>query len=108
MPALKLKSIDPKAVSSISKSLVDELQAVIQCPRDYFTIELAQSNYIFDGEFVEGPALVEVSWFDRGQEVQDQVARIITKYINSIGYKNLDVIFIKLEKSSYYENGEHF
>lgn len=108
MPALKFKAIDSKAVCNISKPLVDELQVAIQCPRDYFTIEIVQSTYIFDGELVEGPSVVEVSWFDRGQEVQDKVARIITKYVNSIGYKNLDVIFNKLQESNYYENGEHF
>ena len=108
MPALKFKAIDSKAVCNISKPLVDELQGTIQCPRDYFTIEIVQSTYIFDGELVEGPPIVEVYWFDRGQEVQDRVAKIITKYVNSIGYKNLDVIFNKLEESNYYENGEHF
>lgn len=52
--------------------------------------------------------MVDVSWFDRGQEVQDAAANIITKYINSIGYKNVDVIFHCLEKNRYYEDGENF
>jgi len=108
MPALRLKSIDSKKVLLISKALIDELQELIQCPRDYFSIELAQSSFIFDGEFVEGPPEVDIFWFDRGQEIQDKVAKLITKYINSIGYNNIDVIFHSLEESKYYENGEHF
>jgi len=52
--------------------------------------------------------MVEVAWFDRGQEIQDETARIITKYINLAGYENVDVIFFPLNKSNYYENGSHF
>jgi hypothetical protein len=108
MPLLRLKSIDAKKACTISKALIDELQELLQCPRDYFNIEIIQSLFIKDGEFVGGNPEVEVSWFDRGQEIQDQTAKIITKYINQIGYKNLDVIFEVLEKNRYYENGEHF
>lgn len=52
--------------------------------------------------------MVDVFWFDRGQEIQDKAAKIITKHINSIGYKSVDVIFHPLDKMKYYENGEHF
>ncbi|MFA9424059.1 MAG: DUF1904 family protein [Sedimentibacter sp.] len=108
MPVLKLKSIDPKKALTISENLIDELQEIIQCPRDYFNIEIPQSSFIMDGSFVEGPPMVDIIWFDRGQAVQDKVAKVITKYVNSIGYLSVDVIFHVLEKSRYYENGEHF
>lgn len=108
MPALKLKSIDAKKALTISKELIDELQELIQCPREYFSIEVIQSKYIWDGKFVGGPQEVHVFWFDRGQEVQDKAAKIITKHIHNIGYKNVDVVFHTLDTMKYYENGEHF
>ncbi len=108
MPALKLNAIDAKRALTISKGLIDELQELLQCPRDYFSIEVPQSKYIIDGKFVGGPHMVEVYWFDRGQEVQNKAAAIITKHMSTIGYKNLDIIFYMLEKNKYYENGEHF
>ncbi|HCX62259.1 DUF1904 family protein [Sedimentibacter sp.] len=108
MPALRLKAIDGKKALTISRQLIDELQELIQCPRDYFSIELVQSKFIMDGKFVGGPQMVDVLWFDRGQDVQDKAAKIITKHISTIGYKNVDVIFHSLEHSKYYENGEHF
>jgi hypothetical protein len=108
MPALKLIAIDGKKALTISKELIDELQELMQCPRDYFSIEVAQSKYIMDGKFVGGPQMVEVYWFDRGQEIQDKAAKIITKHVHSIGYKSVDVIFHPLDKNKYYENGEHF
>lgn len=108
MPALKFKSIDAKKALKISKELTDELQELIQCPRDYFSIEVTQSKYIMDGKFVGGPQMVDVLWFDRGQEVQDKAAKIITKHIKSIGYNSVDVVFHALDEKKYYENGEHF
>lgn len=108
MPVLKLKAIDGKKALTMSKEMIDELQELIQCPRDYFTIEVVQSEFIMDGKFVGGPQTVDVLWFDRGQDVQDKAAKIITKHINTIGYKNVDVVFHPLEHSKYYENGEHF
>jgi len=108
MPALVVKSIDSQGVCKVSKDLIDELTEIIQCPRDYFTIEVVESKYIYDGEIVKGPAVIDVFWFDRGQEVQDKTAKAITKHIKSLGYENLDVIFHLLEENKYYENGEHF
>ncbi len=108
MPALKFKAIEAEKVRLISKALIDELEKIIQCPRDYFTLEAIQSVFISDGEFVKGNPVVEVSMFDRGQEVQDRAAESITRHMNAVGYAGVEVIFLALEKSSYYENGEHF
>lgn len=108
MPALKLKSIEAKKAITISKDLIDELQELIKCPRSYFSIEVDQSSFIMDGKFVEGPPTVDVLWFDRDQEIQDKSAKLITKYINLIGYASVDVIFHTIEENRYYENGEHF
>lgn len=108
MPILKFNGVEPKKLCIISKELVDELEELIKCPRDYFSLEVIQAVYIKDGEFVDGSPRVEIAWFDRGQEVQDKTAKIITKYVNSIEYPNVDVIFSVLDEKKYYENGEHF
>lgn len=108
MPALKFKGIKEEKLIKISKDIIDELEEAIECPRDYFTMEIIQSKFIFDQQVVDGYPFVEVQWFDRGQEIQDKVAKIITEYIMSIGYRNVDVIFNCLDKNKYYENGKHF
>lgn len=107
MPMLRVRGIDEFEVKVASTVLVDELAEIIGCPRDYFTIEMIKSHFIMDGNVVAAPALVEVAWFDRGQEVRDQVATCITKHLK--GEKPyLEVYFITLEESAYYENGVHF
>ena len=108
MPMLKFKAIEIESVCKISKMLVDELQELIQCPRDYFSLTVDRAIYVKDGQIAKGDPVVEVSWFDRGQDIQNEAAKIITRYVNSAKYPNVDVIFFALDKSKYYENGEHF
>lgn len=108
MPQIKIRGVDTKKICSISKDMIDELEKLVGCPRDYFTIECISSTFIKDDEISDGYPLIEVVWFDRGQEVQDKVAESITKFILKSGYKNADVFFTVLKESSYYENGKHF
>lgn len=108
MPMLKVRGIEEKKVLEVSTELINELETIIECPRDYFTIELVNSTYIMDGKKVSQPSIIEVAWFDRGQQVQDKVAKAITKYFKTDEIECLDVIFNNLKEERYYENGEHF
>ncbi|MBP1920249.1 DUF1904 family protein [Youngiibacter multivorans] len=108
MPILKFNAIRSSDVKTFSKALVDELQMITGSPREYFTLEVISSVYITDGTEAEGPPIVEVGWFDRGQELQDMAAKAITQHVQSAGYPNVDVIFTIFNEASYYENGNHF
>ncbi|MFZ5967893.1 MAG: DUF1904 domain-containing protein [Bacillota bacterium] len=108
MPQIKVRGLEIEKVKGISKELVDCLEEIIECPRDYFTIECIPSIYIMDGKTVENFPLIEVAWFDRGQEIQDGAAEAITQIIQGIGYENVEIFFTVLEKNKYYENGKHF
>jgi len=108
MPQIKIRGVELKEICSLSNQLVNDLEEIINCPRNYFTVEYIPSTFISDGNISTGYPFVEVAWFDRGQEIQDKVAVSITHSIQSVGYKNVDVIFTALKQNDYYENGEHF
>lgn len=108
MPQLKVRGIELIRLSEISKPLIDELEELLKCPRNYFTIECMNSTFIRVQETAMEYPIVEIAWFDRGQEIQDNVAKIVTNYIHKVGYKSVDIIFTILEEKKYYENGEHF
>ena len=108
MPQLTFKGINRQSVIAMSKALVDELETIIYVPREHFAIEHVDSMYIIDGQEAPEYPLIYISLFDRGHEVEDKVAKAITKHVHHAGYKNVDVIFTTLERSRYYENGEHF
>ena len=107
MPMLKFKGIPKEEILKKSTALTNELMEAIKCPRETLTIELLDTVFIADGKEVLSPTIVEVFWFSRSQEVQDEVAKIITKYFRD-DRVFLDVIFFELERNSYYENGTHF
>lgn len=44
MPMLKFKGIETEKVCAISKNLIDELQELIQCQRDYFSLSVDKSD----------------------------------------------------------------
>lgn len=108
MPQIKIRGIEKEHICKISKDMVDQLEDIIGCPRNYFTVELISSTFISDGEIVKGYPFIEVLWFDRGQEIQDKTAMSITKLVHSVGYANVDIIFNAVAETDYYENGEHF
>lgn len=108
MPRLVFKGIAVDDVKKISTALINELETLCKCPRQYFSIEVNKSDFVFDGEVIKPLAITEVFWFDRGEEVQDRTAKIITKYMKETGCGDADVFFIKLFRRDYYENGEHF
>lgn len=108
MPQLTFKGIKRQSVIDMSKALVDDLLGIIDVPREYFTIEHVDSMYILDGKQAPEYPLVYVNLFDRGSEAESKVAKAITRHVHNAGYKNVDVIFTILERSRYYENGEHF
>ncbi|MGL5822324.1 MAG: DUF1904 family protein [Sarcina sp.] len=107
MPMIKFRGIEKSEVKAKSRKLVDDLARVVECPRDYFTLEISAGEFVFDGEDVEQPSIIQVSCFDRGQAIQNEVAQIITSAFKG-DKEYLEVFFTKLEENSYYENGEHF
>lgn len=108
MPQIRTKNIKKAHLQLICKNMIDELQELIGCPRNYFTVECLKAEFITDGEIPSNYPFIEVSWFDRGQDIKDKTAKIITKYVHEAGYKDVDIIFKSLNTEDYYENGEHF
>ncbi|KGK86217.1 hypothetical protein DP73_17110 [Desulfosporosinus sp. HMP52] len=108
MPQIKIRGIETDTIRKVSKIMLDELSALIQSPRNDFTLEVIHSTFILDEEVVQGYPFIEVAWFDRGQDIQDQVAQAISRIINQAGYASVDIMFTVLDKVRYYENGEHF
>ncbi|MFP7295599.1 DUF1904 family protein [Neobacillus niacini] len=108
MPLLIIRGVSVDQVKLISSTLVQELADLCECGTDNFTLEIVQSTYVFAGEEVQGYPLIEVKWFERGQEMQDQFAAIITRHIHSLGIPDVEVAFSTFLESAYYLNGHSF
>lgn len=108
MPHLIIRGVSIEQVKSISTALVQELADLCACGTDNFTLELVPSTYVFDGNEVPGYPLIEVKWFERGQEIQDQFANIVTKHIQALGIPEVEVAFSTFLESAYYLNSKSF
>lgn len=110
MPHLRFRAVEPQTVQTLSNTLLDELQPLTACPREDFTFEYIYSTFYYESEVTAAYPFVEVLWFDRGQEVQDQVAQIITQQVRAIMGEDVDVavIFSALKPNEYYDNAQHY
>ncbi len=110
MPHLRLRAVEPQVVQTLSKELIDDLQPLMDCPREDFTFEHIASTFFHENEVSRAYPFVEVLWFDRGQAVQDQVAKLITEKVRKYTEAEIDVavIFTALQPAQYYDNGEHY
>ncbi|MFD2444077.1 DUF1904 family protein [Bacillus sp. CGMCC 1.16607] len=108
MPQLIIKGITVNQVKKISTPLVQELAVLCNCEKDNFTLEIIPSTFVFNQEEVPGFPFIEVKWFDRGQEIQDEFAKITTKHIHSLGIDEVEIAFTVFLESAYYLNGKKF
>ncbi len=108
MPRFAFHAIPLALVKAASLPLADDLQALLGGPREELVFHVPTDHYVLDESLVAGPAFVEVAWFDRGLEVQDQVARMLTDHLHRVGVPSVDVCFLPLARRGYYEDGRPF
>lgn len=109
MPHIRCRALTMEQVEKLSATLPKMLAPVIQTPEDNFTVERIETLFFQGGQTTQSFPFVEVHWFPRTQEVQNETALHITKEVRRItGAEDIVVVFQKLEKSAYYENGQHF
>lgn len=108
MPRLTTYGINSKIVKKVCCPLADDLAHLLGIPREYIAFRVNQDLFIQDGEEVQGDPFVEVCLFDRGQEKEDEIAKIVTKHFRAQGCEAIDVYLTRLERRRYFENGEHF
>lgn len=110
MPHLRFRAVEPHIVEILSKPLIDQLQPYMDCPREDFTFEYVETTFFHEGSRSQAYPFVEVLWFDRGQDKQDAVARLITVQLREALGEDVDVavIFTALAPHAYYDNGEHY
>ncbi|MEH7336049.1 DUF1904 family protein [Neobacillus drentensis] len=108
MPHLFIRGVTVEQVKTISRPLVEELADLCDCGTDNFTLEVVNSTFVFNNDEVPGYPFIEVKWFERGQEVRDQFAKIVTKQVHSLEIPEVEVAFSTFKESAYYLNGKSF
>ena len=109
MPHVRVRSLSESVVATLSREIPKTLAPLMQTTEDNFTVELVATKFFAAGAPAESDPLLEVIWFDRGQETQDVCARELTKLVQPhTKSQYIAVVFSALPKTAYYENGTHF
>lgn len=106
MPHLVIRGVSVEEMKRMSTPLAGELAEICECDTDNFTFEVLPSTFVFDGREIPAFPLIEVKWFERGQEVRDKFAQAVTDYVMSTGVKEVEVAFIPFSETAYYINGK--
>lgn len=108
MPHLFIRGISINQTKEISAPLVKDLAELCHCGEDNFTLEVVNSTFVFNQNEVSAYPFIEVKWFDRGKEVQNQFAKIVAIHVQSLGVPEVEVAFTAFRETDYYLNGKSF
>lgn len=108
MPQIIVKGISSRQAEKMSVDCCRKLGKICQCPSDWFVFDHTQSDFYDESGKISHWPVVQVWWFERPQEVQDSVARLLNDYFKGLGYTGSQISFHIFDYSSYYEDGQHF
>lgn len=117
MPNIKISHLETKYVKRLSQQHTEQLANLIECPLDWLTfcVQSVENVSLFcEGKPIHDTVSVHVEWFDRGQDIKQKVATYLTKAILSLNetekhqIEYVNIIFVDLKKSDFFENGTSF
>lgn len=108
MPQIICRGLLEEEVCALSENLGGKLAEIVQVEPDWFVFEYINSKSFSMGKPLDKEVIIDLMWFDRGEEIKQKVQNEITDSIKRLNYNLITVIFHNLEKNSYFENGEHF
>ena len=108
MPQLTIRGINKDIVAAVIQTLLPELAIEMATTDDNFTVDvLTVESFNGQGVCATFP-FIQVGWFDRGQMVQDKVAKLIDTSFTQAGVPAIEVVFVTFKTTDYYAEGEHF
>ncbi|NLN83382.1 MAG: DUF1904 family protein [Firmicutes bacterium] len=103
MPTLVFRGVKPSDLQTLAQPLIEKLSQVAQCEKRVFTLELTQTTHFDESGLIESYPMIEVHWFDRPQEQQDEAAQVIADFMKNLGYKRVKVSFIIIDRTAFYD-----
>ena len=108
MPQIICKGLKEEEVIGLSLTLSEKLAEIMDTPKDWFLFEHIERKCYVAGNSLIGDPIIDIWWFDRGQEIKDLTAKAVDSDIRALGYNQIEVVFHQCIHESYYENGEHY
>lgn len=103
MPTLVFKGIPQSDLLVLAKPLIAQLTETVECPKEWFTLELIYTTYFNENGLVPSYPIIQVNWFPRSKEMQDRVAKVIGDLVKAQGYSRVKVSFAILDREAHYD-----
>ncbi len=106
MPHLVFKNVEKEVFVSKAEEFTKKATEVIGCPEDWITLTYVGDTLTFCEckEMTDSNMFVEVNWFDRPQEIKDNLSMLIHNTFKKDG-RDIMIIYNTLTRENYYENG---
>jgi len=107
---IRFRGLPEAVVIELSRTLLHNLAKICHLDQQGSTLDWIQSTSYRDGLLDQSTIQVEVLWLPKDPETHQLVESVIREAI-MIAYpkrQHLSVMFIALEPSTYFRNGEHF
>ena len=110
MPHIRCRGMQREMVVAISEPLVEQLTELTKAPAAHFTVEYIPAEFIATRFGGQAYPFIELFWFDRGQDMQDAAAQLITSIVKAASGSNDEVAVVvhPLVRTNYYDNGQHY
>lgn len=106
MPHLVVRGVSSDSLQSVAPVLVGQLAELCECGTDNFTVSGLHTTIAWGGSPEDPPfAFVEVGWFERGNDIRDRFARLVTESLVPLGFAEVEVVFVAYREEAYYING---
>lgn len=103
MPTLILKGVKPSDLQVLAKPLIAQLAEAVECPKDWFTLELTNPMYFDETGLVEWYPIINVNWYPRSKEMQEKVAHLVGNLFRNHGYSRVKVSFTVMNREDNYD-----
>ena len=103
MPTLIFKGVKQSDLQVLAKPLIAQLADTVQCPKDWFTLEWVSTTYFDENGIVESYPIINVNWFPRSKEMQDEVAKLVGNLFRAHGYPRVKVSFTLMDREAHYD-----
>lgn len=102
MPHLIFNGVKKEDVQTVSKNTQFKLAEICNTTPTNFIFDYIESTWYLGGDEMSKYPLIEIKMFDRGREVEKNMYRVISGELEKLGYEDIELYIIHLQKESYF------
>ncbi|MGI6028428.1 MAG: DUF1904 family protein [Candidatus Heteroscillospira sp.] len=109
MPQISMRGMSPQLALELAPEVKKAVVSATGTDEKYVTTEYICSFQMDDSGMSQGFSKVDILWLSgRSQELHDKTAEAVTNVFRQRGIDRLQIAFINLPPSHFYDDGTHY